>query len=161
MSKFSMNDVEFEYCDFNNPDHLTRLVELIEIYMTDPMGQATPLNKIQQLRMVDGLNKNFRFILFCIYKDDIVGLVTFFENFSTFKARPYLNVHDVVVDPQFRGKGFGKLLLEQVIEIAKERKCCKVTLEVRDDNYTAQTLYIDHGFADTKPKMYFWTKLLE
>jgi ribosomal protein S18 acetylase RimI-like enzyme len=157
-----LSEVEFEYCDYNNPAHLNRLVELINIYMTDPMGGATPLNKLQQLRLVDGLNNNPNaYVLFAIQGNDAVGLVTFFENFSTFKAKPYLNLHDIIVDPKFREKGYGKLLLEKVIEIAKEKNCCKVTLEVREDNTTAQTMYIDSGFTECKPRMHFWTKSLD
>jgi len=155
-------EVEFEFCDFNNPDHLVRLAELIEHYMADPMGGSLkPLTKIQQLHMVDGLNNHPKsFILFLIYKNDVAGLATCFENFSTFQSKPYINLHDIIVDSKYRGKGFGKMLMEEVIRIAEERKCCKVTLEVREDNYIAQTMYIDLGFADSKPKMYFWTKNL-
>lgn len=163
MSKLTTADIEFEFCDFNNPDHLNRFAELINLYMTDPMGGCTePLNKLQQLRMVDGLNNHPKaFVLFIIYRNEVAGLATCFENFSTFKAKPYINLHDLIVDSKFRGKGFGKMLVEEVLSIAKERKCCKVTLEVREDNYTAQTLYIDLGFSDTKPKMHFWTKIIE
>lgn len=155
-------EIEFELCDYSNPAHLKRLVELINIYITDPMGNGTPLTKLQQLRLVDGLNNNPKAdALFAIVGNDAVGVVVFFENFSTFKVKPYINIHDLIVDPQFRGKGYGKQLLQQVIQIAKERNCCKVTLEVQENNFTAQTLYIDHGFADSKPKQYFWTKSLE
>ncbi len=160
--KINPEEVEFEYCDYNNPAHLNRLVELINIYIEDEMGGGTPLTKLQQLRLVDGLNTNpCAYVLFAIHGNDAVGLVTFFENFSTFHAKPYLNLHDIIVDPVFRGKGYGRMLLDKVIETAKEKNCCKVTLEVREDNVKAQTLYIDSEFADAKPKMFFWSKKLD
>ena len=130
--------------------------------MADPMGEAEPMSKLQQLRLVDGLNCNEKAdVVFAIYENQAVGLVTIFENFSTFKAKPFINLHDIIVEPPFRGKGIGKLLLQKVIEIAQERKCCKVSLEVREDNVKAQTMYIDEGFNNTSPKMFYWTKYLE
>lgn len=157
------SEIEFEFCDFTNPDHLTRFAELINHYMLDPMGGCEqPLTKLQQLRMVDGLcNHPKAFVLFLIFENDIAGLATCFENFSTFKAKPYINIHDIVVDSKYRGKGFGKMLMEEITNIANERKCCKVTLEVREDNFKAQTMYIDLGFGECKPRMHFWAKNLE
>jgi ribosomal protein S18 acetylase RimI-like enzyme len=85
-------------------------------------------------------------------------MATCFINFSTFKAKPFINIHDVVIDKQHRGKGFGKNLLNKIESIAIERNYCKITLEVREDNYTAQSLYYDLGFKEGMPEMYFWTK---
>jgi cell division protein ZapA (FtsZ GTPase activity inhibitor) len=45
----------FEFCDFENPEHLAALADLTNEYMTDPMGDTVPLTKLQQLRLVDGL----------------------------------------------------------------------------------------------------------
>ncbi len=47
--------IEFLFCDFENPYHLTLLVSLTNEYMTDLMGDSVTLTKLQQLRLVDGL----------------------------------------------------------------------------------------------------------
>ena len=37
-----------------------------------------------------------------------VGLINCFEGYSTFKAQPLLNVHDIVVHPRVRVQGIGQ-----------------------------------------------------
>jgi len=153
--------IVFEFCDFENPIHLKALVDLLNMYMTDPMGDALPLNKSQQLQLVDGLaNHSTSFVLFEIYDDIIVGFATCFINFSTFKVKPYLYIHDFFVHPDYRGKGLATSLMRELISISTERKYCKITLEVRDDNFIAQGLYKRLGFEECKPNMFFWTKTL-
>ena len=153
--------IEFAFCDFGNEYHCTMIAELINQYIEDPMGGGKPLGKLQQLRMVDGLaNHQSCLVLFATIEETIVGMATCFINFSTFKAKPYINIHDILIDKDFRGNGFGKKLLEQIVLIAKERKYCKITLEVREDNQIAQNLYTELGFKDTEPKMHFLTKEL-
>jgi ribosomal protein S18 acetylase RimI-like enzyme len=151
--------MEFEFCDFENPKHLEALADLLNLYMADPMGDAIPLNKLQQLRLVDGLaNHPSSFVLFVLYNGEMAGLATSFINFSTFHVKPYLNIHDIVVHPKYRGKGLGKALMKRLIAISTERGYCKVTLEVREDNSIAQNLYRNIGFEECKPNMLFWTK---
>jgi len=154
-------NISFEYCDYENPVHLTALVDLLNHYMTDPMGEAPPLNKLQQLRLVDGLsNHPAALVLFVLYDGEIVGLATCFINFSTFNVKSYLYIHDIVVYADFRNKGLGKALMEKLIEISTEREYCKITLEVREDNFQAQGLYYSLGFEECTPGMLFWTKKL-
>ena len=153
--------IEFEFCDFENPAHLNALVELLNMYMADPMGDAPQLNKLQQLRLVDGLaNHPSSFVLLEILDGVIVGLATCFINFSTFMVKPYLNIHDFFVHPDFRGNGLANSLMQELISISEERKYCKITLEVREDNYVAQGLYKSLGFDESKPKMFFLTNKL-
>jgi len=150
--------IEFEFCDFENPEHLKALAELTNHYMVDPMGDTEPLTKIQQLRLVDGLaNHPTAEVLFAITDSKAVGLATCFVNFSTFKVKPYLYIHDVIVLEEYRGKRIGRALMQKLIEISVERKYCKVTLEVREDNLKAQSLYKSLGFEECEPKMLFWS----
>jgi len=156
-----MSLIAFEFCDFENPTHLSALAELLNMYMADPMGDAPQLNKLQQLRLVDGLaNHPSSFVLFELYHGEIVGLATCFINFSTFMVRSYLNVHDFFVLPKFRGKGLANALMQELISISTTRDYCKITLEVREDNTVAQALYRCMGFEKCKPNMFFWTKKL-
>lgn len=156
-SPLGVGGLSFSLCDFENPEHLKALAELTNHYMTDPMGGTEPLNKLQQLRLIDGLaNHPTAEVLFAITDSKVVGLATCFVNFSTFKIKPYLYIHDVVVMAEYRGKGIGKALMKRLIEISEERKYCKITLEVREDNVAAQALYRSLGFDECEPKMLFW-----
>ena len=156
-----MSVISFEFCDFENPTHLAALAGLLNMYMVDPMGEAPQLNKLQQLRLVDGLaNHPASFVLFELCDGEIAGLATCFINFSTFMVKLYLNIHDFFVLPQFRGKGLANALMQELISISTARDYCKITLEVREDNAVAQGLYHSMGFEECKPNMFFLTKKL-
>lgn len=48
---------------------------------------------------------------------------------------------NIALDPDYRGRGLGKLMMQQVIAIARQNQCVKVMLEVRKSNTTAIALY--------------------
>ena len=76
-----------------------------------------------------------------------VGLIDCFAGFSTFAARPLLNVHDFVVINGLRGQGIGKALLAWAEQRASQLGCCKLTLEVLSRNSMAMACYTSFGFA--------------
>ncbi len=154
------NSITFEVCDFSNPAHLNLLVELHEEYMADPMGDHAPHNKLQQLRLVDALNSREATVIFAIDGDRGVGMAICFELFSTFHIKPYLYIHDFIVTKECRNRGVGRAMMEQLFEVSRERGYCKVTLEVRCDNPSAQSLYKSAGFTPCTPDMYFWNRIL-
>lgn len=154
-------NITFTYCDFENPIHLKALASMVNLYMADPMGGDRQLSKIEQLRMVDGLaNHPTAVVLLQMWEDEIVGYAVGFVNFSTFNARPMFNIHDFFVMTDYRCLGLGKMLMQQLLQIAYEKKCNKITLEVRLDNMVAQHIYRSAGFAAGNPEMLFWTKTL-
>jgi ribosomal protein S18 acetylase RimI-like enzyme len=94
-----------------------------------------------------------------------VGVAVCFFGLSTFRAKPLLNVHDLAVLPEHRGRGIGRALLQAAEDRARQKGCCKLTLEVRDDNTRARALYRSFGFGDDgsgeSVSMRFLTKQLE
>lgn len=151
--------VEIIQCDFKNTVHRQKVVELIDAYMQDPMGGGNPMPEKNKKPLVEGLSAHpGAFVLLAIEEDRYLGVATCFVNFSTFNVKPYINVHDLAVIKAARGKGVGRKLLERIIEIAKEKDYCKVTLEVRNDNHNAQGLYKSLGFNECEPVMHFWEK---
>lgn len=158
-SALALPDVNFTFCDFANQHHCNYLIRLINEYKTDPMGGADLLTTDQEAMLLDGLAAHPSCaVLFILSKKEIVGLATYFINFSTFQAKPYINVHDLIIQKENRGKGLGRKLLKEIIRIGEQRGYCKVTLEVREDNAPAQALYKSLGFSPYKPEMLFWTR---
>jgi ribosomal protein S18 acetylase RimI-like enzyme len=148
-------------CDYTNALHRQKAVELTQAYMLDPMGGEEIMPNDVKENLAEALASHPAcMVLFALVDGQYAGIITSFINLSTFKAKPYFNVHDIAVNKEFRGMGIGRKMLERVIEIAKERDYCKVTLEVRDDNDNAKHLYQSLGFKDYEPKMHFWTKTL-
>jgi ribosomal protein S18 acetylase RimI-like enzyme len=60
--------------------------------------------------------------------------------------RPLVNIHDVIVTDRFRGHGVAAAMLNEVERIARRRDCCRLTLEVYEDNVPARRAYEKHGF---------------
>jgi ribosomal protein S18 acetylase RimI-like enzyme len=147
--------------DCSDPSHRQAVAALIDAYIKDEMGGGAPLSEADRVRLVDGLGRHpAAIVLLAEAEGAYAGLVVAFENFSTFTARPMVNIHDVFVLPGFRGRGIGRLLLNGIIAGAERRGASRMTLEVRRDNVVAQELYRSLGFGETSPGMYYWRKYL-
>lgn len=147
--------------DLINNRHREALVELIEIYMKGNMGEGGILNSRERDNLILGLsNHPAALIFFGECEDRLIGLATCFIGFSTFYAKKLINIHDLIVLPEYRNCGVAKRILSAIEAKAKELNCCKITLEVRNNNVKAMRLYTRLGFGGGKHPMYFWTKLL-
>jgi GNAT superfamily N-acetyltransferase len=71
----------------------------------------------------------------------VVAFALFFTNFSTFLARPGLYLEDLYVEPDWRGRGIGKALLERLGRLAVERGCGRFEWSVLDWNEHAIRFY--------------------
>lgn len=153
--------VEIIEVDFDNKEHCQAVIDLMNHYMQDAMGDHPPHNEVLARKMIEGLRKHCnKLCLLAMLDNEYVGLVNSFIGFGTFAAKPFINIHDVVVNEEHRGRKIGRLMLEKVKEIAQNLDCGKITLEVRHDNERAQRLYASLGYVDSQPPMYFWTKKL-
>jgi len=74
-----------------------------------------------------------------------VGFAIFFHNYSTFLARPGLYLEDLYVQPAFRGRGLGKLLITTVARMAAERGCGRFEWTVLDWNKPSIEFYESLG----------------
>jgi ribosomal protein S18 acetylase RimI-like enzyme len=138
--------------DLANPAHQSAIVELLDIYCRNEFGDGKPLSDEARANLIPGLIEHGKSRVFLAYEgDEPAGLAICFIGFSSFKAKPLVNVHDLAVAPQFRGRGIGKALLEAVAADARALGCGKVTLEVRADNARAIDLYRRVGFQSTQP----------
>ena len=58
------------------------------------------------------------------------------------------HVTNIAIKQEFRGRGLGKRLLEDMLQLAADSGMAFMTLEVRRSNAVAQNLYRSHGFVD-------------
>ena len=123
------------------------IVEILNSYASDPKGGGKPLPADVKDRLIEVLREHpTTLVLLAVAEGKPVGVAVCFFGVSTFKARPLVNIHDLAVLPGYRGRGVGRALLGAVEEHARKRGCCKLTLEVQDDNAPARTLYQRFGF---------------
>jgi GNAT superfamily N-acetyltransferase len=135
--------------DFTNPTHCAGIVDVLNSYATDPVGGGKPLTPDVRARLVPALQEHpTALVLLAFAEQRAVGVAVCFFGFSTFQARPLLNIHDLAVVPEHRGKGIGRALLNAAEAQARRRGCGKLTLEVQDANQRARALYASFGFAD-------------
>lgn len=156
--------IQLLQADLNNAKHSADFLDLLNQYACDIVGGGKDLSDFVKANLVQELRKRPNVYIILAYDEDrAVGLAVCFEGFSTFYAKPLMNIHDFVVSENYRGKGIAKLLLEKTEEIAASRGCCKITLEVLEGNVRAQKIYRDFGFAgyeldDKMGKALFWEK---
>jgi GNAT superfamily N-acetyltransferase len=82
-----------------------------------------------------------------------VGFAVYFYNFSTWLGRPGLYLEDLFVNPEKRGKGYGRALLVALAKIARDRGCGRLEWAVLNWNEPAIKFYHSLG---AKP-MNEWT----
>ena len=124
------------------------LLRLLDQYAQDPMGGGVPLAPSVQARLCDDLARQPGAVSFLAWRGHTaVGLINCFAGYSTFKAQPLLNVHDIAVAAECRGLGIGQALLKAAERHALETGCCKLTLEVLSGNTVAQRSYDRFGFS--------------
>jgi len=153
MEKFSIIEA-----DLSSETHADAILSLTNAYAQDPMGLNRPLKGDVKDRLIREMRKFESTICFlAVYEEKAVGLANCFYGFSTFEGKKLINIHDLAVIPSARNKGIGEALLAAVERKAKNENCCKVTLEVREDN-RARKLYERFGYSYGEPTMLFMTK---
>lgn len=136
--------------DLARTDHGQAVADLVDAYAADPLGNGARLDASVKQALIPALQAHpTTEILLAFCDERAVGVAVCFVGFSTFAARPLLNLHDLAVLPEFRGQGVGRLLLAAVERRAVELGCCKVTLEVFAAN-PARRLYEACGFRQVE-----------
>ncbi len=147
--------------DLDDPRDGDALFAILDSYARGPGGQNAPLPEEARAALVPGLRQHpHTFVLLACVDGEPVGAAVCFTGFSTFAGRPFLNVHDLAVLPEHRGRGLGRALLDEAERRARARGCVKMTLEVHDSNAGAKRLYRDFGFAGWESPTLFVTKRL-
>jgi [ribosomal protein S18]-alanine N-acetyltransferase len=67
------------------------------------------------------------------------------------------HITTLAVDPAYRRRGFGEVLLLRMIDEAIERGAAWMTLEVRESNSPAQLLYRKYGFTTVTMRTGYYT----
>jgi GNAT superfamily N-acetyltransferase len=158
--------IEIVEADLTLPEQARVVVQLLDDYARDPMGGGEALTPFVKANLVSELRKrDAAHVILAFVDGKPAGLVVCLEGFSTFACRPLLNIHDVIVSDEHRGRGLCKRMLQVAETIALRLGCCKMTLEVLEGNVVAQAAYTSCGFAayalDSRMgKAMFWEKKL-
>jgi GNAT superfamily N-acetyltransferase len=143
-----MQNVQIMEADLARADHQEAILRLVDAYSRDAMGDGKPLAPQVRDGLIEGLQKHPTTIVFLAFDGNRpVGIAVCFRGFSTFAARPLINIHDLHVLPSHQGRGIGKGLLAAVETKARALGCCKLSLEVQENNHRARRTYEAVGFS--------------
>jgi ribosomal protein S18 acetylase RimI-like enzyme len=141
--------------DFSDAHDVKAYLDLLDAYARDPMGagQALPGEVLRRLPR-DLATHPGAHCLLAESDDTTVGVATCFLGYSTFRAKPLLNVHDIAVLPEWRGRSVATKLLTSIADLGRGLGCCRITLEVREDNTAARRLYRNAGFLPAQCSLF-------
>jgi ribosomal protein S18 acetylase RimI-like enzyme len=75
-----------------------------------------------------------------------LGLVQIFESWSTVRLAPVLILEDLFVEPEARGRGIARALIDAAIAFAREAGAAGMFLETAVTNERAQEVYERAGW---------------
>lgn len=78
-------------------------------------------------------------------RTETVGFALWFYNFSTFRGRHGIYLEDLFVRPEFRGRGIGKALLQNLAARCVEQGLARLEWAVLDWNTPARRFYESLG----------------
>ena len=146
-----MAEIEILRADLERGEHRRGVLAMLDGYAADAMGDGKPLSEFARDHLIAGLRAHPTTLVWLALADgEPCGIAVCFRGFSTFAARPLVNVHDLYVFEPLRGTGIGARLLGAVEQEARALGCCKLTLEVQELNARAREVYQRSGFTQAR-----------
>jgi len=143
-----IDSLDIRLVDWENQEDCQTVVSLLDAYAKDPMGGSAPSTQYVRDNLATSMAATpGAFSAVGFLNDKPVALANCFTTLSTFACKPIVNIHDLAVLPQARGRGVGQQMLSFVEQEASRLGACKVTLEVLTGNAIARTAYERFGFV--------------
>ena len=122
-------------------EHISRIADLEKECFSSPWSEKALADELK--------NENSHFIV--AFSDDVLGYIGVQE----ICGEAYIT--NIAVFGEHRKLGIGRSLLKKAVECAKSRNCDFITLEVRESNEPAITLYKSEGFEVAGVRKNFYT----
>ncbi len=129
---------EIRSAAINDIDKILFFIKELAIYEKLEHEVIATEKKIQETLFGDNSNAE---VIFAMENDREVGFALFFQNYSTFLAKPGIYLEDLFILPEHRSKGYGKKLLIHLAKIAIKRNCGRLEWSVLDWNEPAINFY--------------------
>ena len=108
----------------------------LEFYKSTISSEQTELT---WKRLINNELKMFGFV--AESEEGVIGFTHCLFRPSTWTETDYCYLEDLFVDPNIRGKGIGRALMNKVVELAKEKNAKRVYWTTQEFNKTARVLY--------------------
>jgi len=103
------------------------------------------IENTETINIIENMLKNIRHDIISVYKMDNE---TFAGCGYGVIEKGFVGLFDIIVKEEFRGRGYGKEIVESILSKAKEEGIKKAYLSVVNDNTIAKKLYEDLGFKE-------------
>ena len=137
MSIFTIRKANIDDCEL-----ILHFIRALAKYEKLEKEVVATVEKLQQTLFED---PSYAEVILGFEEDSPVGFALFFHNYSTFLAKPGIYLEDLFVEQSYRGKGYGKALLQKLAQIAVERDCGRLEWSVLDWNRPAIDFYLTLG----------------
>ena len=127
-----------------NLQDLAQLSQLFDEYRTF-YHKSSDRSAAQQF-LSERLENNDSEIFVAEDGSQLVGFTQLYPLFSSTRMKRYWLLNDLYVNPNFRGKGFSKALIERAKQLCRESDSCGMYLETGKDNQIGNQLYPGAGF---------------
>ncbi len=127
-------------------DDLPALTELV-MDLFSASGDFMPDREVQErgLRLI--LEQPSRGRIAVVRNNDrIFGMVNMLFTISTARGGFVILMEDVVIHPHHRGQGYGTMLLDHVVEYARQKKFLRITLLTDKISAESQEFFKKQGF---------------
>jgi len=117
--------------------------QIVDLFNEFAQFEKTPEkmnNSVERMKA----EKEFFNCFVAVSQGKIIGYVTWFFAYFTWTGKA-IYMDDLYVQPEFRGKGIGKELLNKVLDRAKESGCHKMHWQVSSWNQVAIDFYKSLG----------------
>lgn len=113
-------------------EHIDQIVEIEKISFPTPWSKKSLLHELH--------DNPFAFYVVAVSGREVLAYG------GVWLVMDEAHVTNVAVNIPYRGKGLGRLIMDELQFIARAQGCMKITLEVRTSNLIAQGLYNSLGF---------------
>lgn len=143
------NDVDVIY---NLNTELFKVMSEIEETIYNPYGMPKEV-------ILSVINSEKADYILYIEDEKVIGYVlvekasTPSDRIHSFKENKYALIDEIVVLPEYRMKGYGKILMGEATKWAKSKKLTSIELHVLSRNYNAIAFYENEGFEEYQKRM--------
>jgi len=141
---------------FALPKDMPKVVELCQAHAAYEQSTYSLEGKVEQLTRYFFDTPAIAYCLLAEIDQQIVGYATFMKQFSTWDAAFYLYLDCLYFEPEARGKGLGKLVMDYVWAFAKAENCFQIQWQTPEVNKNAIGFYKKIGATAKSKERFFW-----
>ena len=141
-----MSDVAIEPAIAEDLDELSSL--LGELFSEESDFRPNKEKQLRGLRLI--FEQPNRGRVFVLRRDrSIVGMINLLFTISTAEGGFVILLEDLVVHKEYRGHGYGSMLLDYAIEFARQKNFKRITLLTDRPELRSQSFFRKHGFYES------------